>query len=142
MTLFGLSLVLLFLGSLGLGSLHSRSLVLLLSLFSFLVLLLGSRHIAGLDTHLRHCPLGQLHADPILAGLNDDGVRIDHYDLTDNAADAGDHIALLQSVTHSLCLLFTLVLRANHKEIQRREHHYQQNNALIHVLKISFEKIR
>ena len=61
-------------------------------------------------------PLGQLHTDPVVAGLDDDGVRLDHDDLAHDAADGGDGVALLQAVPHLLGLFLPLVLRADHKE--------------------------
>ena len=55
-----------------------------------------------------HGPLGQLHADAIVAGLDDDVLIRDLDNLSNNTADGRDLIALLQAAAHLLRLLFRL----------------------------------
>ena len=81
-------------------------------------------------------PLGQFHADPVVAGLNHDGVGVHHNDLAHDAADGGDGVALLQAVPHLLGLLFPLVLRADHEEIHHRHEQYDHNDTLFHSSKL------
>ena len=93
------------------------------------------RHIG--EIHQRLVRQSQGHPDTVIAGLNHNGVGVHHNDLAHNAADGGDHITLLQAVTHVLCLLLPLVLRTDHEEIHHR-HEGNNHNHTFHSSRFSF----
>ena len=66
--------------------------------------------------------LQELHADAVLAGLDDHGAVRDTHDAAVHAADGGQPVALLQGVAHLLGLLFPLVLGADHQEVENGDH--------------------
>ena len=113
----------------------------LLSLL-FLLLLLLNRLLSGLNTVGGHGPLGDLHADTVLAGLDDQG-GLGHLNNTANdTADGGDGVTLLDVVTHLLGLLLALVLGTDQQEIEdsdHRYHHYNRRHTFsAHSLKTPF----
>ena len=75
-----------------------------------------------------NCPLGNLNADSILTRFKGDAVVRNTDNLALNAADGNDFIARRKALAPFLDLLFLLVFRSDHKEIEnRKQNDYGQN---------------
>ena len=78
-------------------------------------------------------PLGELDADAVSASLDHDGVLLNSADGAGNTTDGGDLITNSQRIAHVLGFLLTLVLGADHEEVQHGEHQHQHENSAHHL---------
>lgn len=93
--------------------------------------------LCGVIRHDR--PLGQLHADAVHAGLDDDVVALDVDDLTDDAADGRDLVAFLQRIAKVLFFLLFLLLGADDHEVEHRDHNDKdKDHAVVHRIFLQF----